>query len=59
MPDNRQRSRSRQPERRMRRFGQPQSTAALRPSQRRAATHRAADREQSLAEDWLRRLTRS
>ena len=57
--NNRQRSRTGQPVRRTRRFGQPESTAALRPSQRRAATNRAAHREQRLAEDWLRRLTRS
>jgi hypothetical protein len=59
MADTRERSRSRQPVRRTRRFGQPESTAALRPSQRRAATNRAAHREQSSAEYWLRRLTRS
>ena len=59
MADNRERSRGRQPVRRTRRFGQPESTGALRPSQRRAATNRAAHREQSMAEDWLRRLTRS
>ena len=47
------------PIRRTRRFGQPESTAALRPSQRRAATNRAALREQRTAADWLRRLTRS
>ena len=38
------------------RVSQPRSTAALRPSQRRAAEHRAAgDREQAV-ERWLRRL---
>lgn len=46
------------PVRRPRRFGQPESTAALRPSQRRAATNRAALREQRSVADWLRRLAR-
>jgi hypothetical protein len=59
MAENRERSRGRQPMRRTRRFGQPESTAALRPSQRQAATNRAANRDQSLAENWLRRITRS
>jgi hypothetical protein len=45
--------------RRKRRFGQPESTAALRPSQRRAAVNRAARRKQGSAGYWLRRLTRS
>jgi hypothetical protein len=45
--------------RRPRRFGQPEGTAALRPSQRRAAINRTALREQRSAADWLRRLTRS
>jgi hypothetical protein len=45
--------------RRTRRFGQPESTAALRPSQRRAATNRTARREQRSVEYWLRRLTRA
>ena len=58
MADNRERSRSRQSVRRTRRFGQPESTATLRPSQRRAATNRAAHRERSAAENWLRRLSR-
>jgi hypothetical protein len=44
--------------RRPRRFGQPDGTAALRPSQRRAAINRTALREQRSAADWLRRLTR-
>jgi hypothetical protein len=44
--------------RRARGFGQPESTAALRPSQRRAAANRAARREQGSAGYWLRRLTR-
>ena len=38
--------------------GQPESIAALRPSQRRAAVNRAARREQGSAGTWLRRLTR-
>lgn len=59
MADTRERSHSSRPVRRTRRFGQPESTAALRPSQRRAANNRAAQREQSSAENWLRRLTRS
>jgi hypothetical protein len=58
MADTRERSHSR-PMRRTRRFGQPESTAALRPSQRRAASNRAAQREQSSVEYWMRRLTRS
>jgi hypothetical protein len=44
--------------RRARRFGQPASTQALRPSQRRAARNRAARRERDVAEHWLRRLGR-
>jgi hypothetical protein len=46
------------PARRPRRFAQPESLAALRPSQRRAAINRAARREQGSAADWLRRLAR-
>jgi hypothetical protein len=57
MADMRERSHSR-PVRRTRRFAQPESTAALRPSQRRAAHNRAAQREQSSVGYWLRRLTR-
>jgi hypothetical protein len=37
---------------------QPQSMAALRPSQRRAAEHRAALERERAAETWLRRLSR-
>lgn len=59
MADIRERSHRSQPVRRTRRFSQPESTAALRPSQRRAADNRAAQREQGSAEYWLRRLTRS
>jgi hypothetical protein len=59
MADTHDRSPSSQPVRRTRRFGQPESTAALRPSQRRAATKRDAYREQSSVEYWLRRLIRS
>jgi hypothetical protein len=44
--------------RRTRRFGQPESMAALRPSQRRAAANLASRREQRSVADWLRRLTR-
>jgi hypothetical protein len=58
MADTRERSHS-QPVRRTRRFGQPESTAALRPSQRRAARNRTAEREQRSVEYWLRRLARS
>jgi hypothetical protein len=57
MAETRERSHS-QPVRRTRRFGQPEATAALRPSQRRAANNRAVHREQSSVEYWLRRLTR-
>jgi hypothetical protein len=59
MADTRERSHSSRPVRRTRRFGQPESTAALRPSQRRAARNRAAYREKSATEYWLRRLTRT
>jgi hypothetical protein len=46
------------PARRPVQVGQPHSTAALRPSQRRAAERRAVlEREQSV-EHWLRRLAR-
>ena len=61
MPDKantREHSQAGGPARRPRRFGQPESTAALRPSQRRAAVNRAARREQGSAGYWLRRLTR-
>ena len=40
------------------RFGQPESLAALRPSQRRAALNRARRMRQSVIEYWLRRLRR-
>jgi hypothetical protein len=59
MADTRERSHTGQPVRRTRRFGQPESTLALRPSQRRAANNRAARRRQGSVEYWLRRLTRS
>ena len=58
MADTRERSQSSPSARRARRFGQPESTAALRPSQRRAATQRDAYREQSTVEYWLRRFIR-
>ncbi len=58
MANGDQRTQSERPMRRPRRFGQPESTAALRPSQRRAERNRAAAREQQSAEDWLRRLAR-
>jgi hypothetical protein len=58
MADIHERFHSRRPVRRTRRFGQPESMAALRPSQRRAATNVAARREQRSVEYWLRRLTR-
>jgi hypothetical protein len=47
------------PVRRTHRFGQPVSMVALRPSQRRAATSRAARREQRSVGYWLRRLRRA
>jgi hypothetical protein len=59
MADTRERSHTSQPGRRTRRFAQPESTAALRPSQRRAANNRAGRRGQGSVEYWLRRLTRS
>jgi hypothetical protein len=40
------------------RFGQPESLAALRPSQRRAAVKRAARVRHRQIEYWLRRLPR-
>ena len=58
MTNIRERSHGSIPARRRRRFGQPESTAALRPSQRRAERNRAARRESSSVEYWLRRLTR-
>jgi hypothetical protein len=39
--------------------GQPASTAALRPSQRRAAQGRAALSQRHSVEHWLRRFSRS
>jgi hypothetical protein len=59
MAETRERFHTSQPVRRTRRFGQPETTAALRPSQRRAARNRAAPREQGSVEYWLRRLARS
>jgi hypothetical protein len=44
--------------RRTLRVGQPESTAALRPSQRRAAQGRAALSERPSVEHWLRRFRR-
>jgi hypothetical protein len=44
--------------RRTLRVGQPESTAALRPSQRRAAQGRAALSQRDSVEDWLRRFRR-
>ena len=58
MADIEQRPRPERAARRTRRFEQPGSTAALRPSQRRAARNRAALREQRSAGIWLRRLAR-
>jgi hypothetical protein len=43
---------------RTRRFRQPESTEALRSSQRRAATNLARRREQRAVTTWLRRLAR-
>jgi hypothetical protein len=45
------------PARRPRRFSQPTSTAALRPSQQRAAANLAARHELRSTGYWLRRLT--
>jgi hypothetical protein len=59
MTDTDQRLRGGRPARRTRGFSQPESTLALRPSQRRAATNRAARREQRSAMHWLRGLARS
>jgi hypothetical protein len=50
-------TRSDRPARRPRRFPQPKSTAALRPSQRRAAANLAARHELRSTGYWLRRLT--
>jgi hypothetical protein len=58
MADTRERSHTNQPVRRTRRFGQPESTVALPPSQRRAAKNRAARRRQGSVAYWLRRLRR-
>jgi hypothetical protein len=46
------------PARRPRRFPQPDSTAALRPSQRRAAANLAARHELRSTGYWLRRFSR-
>ena len=45
--------------RRTLRVGQPESTAALRPSQRRAEQGRAALSQRDSVEDWLRRFRRA
>jgi hypothetical protein len=58
MADTQQRRRDGRPARRARDFTQPESTLALRPSQRRAARNLAARREQGSAAHWLRRLAR-
>ena len=60
MPEVLERSHASPPQRRLRtpRFGQPESLAALRPSQRRAAVKRAARVRHSQIEYWLRRLPR-
>ena len=58
MANTHEHSQAARPARRTRRFHQPESTSALRPSQRRAAVNRAARREQGSAGYWLRRLTR-
>ena len=47
-----------QPARRPRRFAQPESTEALRPSQKRAAANLAARHELRSTGYWLRRFTR-
>jgi hypothetical protein len=58
MADIRERTNSSRAVRRARRFGQPESTAALRPSQRRAERNRAARHQTSSVGYWLRRLRR-
>jgi hypothetical protein len=60
MPEVRERSHTSRAQQRPRmpRFGQPESLAALRPSQRRAAVNRAARVRHSQIEYWLRRLPR-
>ena len=58
MADTHERRRGSRPARRARDFNQPESTVALRPSQRRAARNLAARREQGSAAHWLRRLAR-
>jgi hypothetical protein len=60
MPEVLERSHSNRAQHRSRtlRFGQPESLAALRPSQRRAALNRAGRMRQSVIEYWLRRLRR-
>jgi hypothetical protein len=52
--------RTNEPARRRRplRVAQPESTAALRPCQQRAAARRATALERDRARDWLRRLAR-
>lgn len=50
-------SHERAPVRRPRRFAQPESTAALRPSQRRAEANRTAQHELRSTGYWLRRFT--
>jgi len=53
-PTERPRQRPRKPVR----VSQPESLAALRPSQHRAARNRAARTRESAIEYWLRRLSR-
>jgi hypothetical protein len=58
MIGERERVQNERPARRPIRPSQPQSMAALRPSQRRAAEHRATRDHERVVEHWLRRLAR-
>jgi hypothetical protein len=58
MIGERERVQNERPARRPLRPGQPPSMAALRPSQRRAAEHRATLEHERAVEHWLRRLAR-
>jgi hypothetical protein len=55
--DNHERVRRDRPARPPRRFAQPESTADLRPSQRRAEANRTARHELRSTGYWLRRFT--
>jgi hypothetical protein len=58
MLDEREHVHEKRPPRRPIAIGQPSSTAALRPSQRRAAEHRRLVARERAVERWLRRLAR-